>query len=274
MGKISVIITGATGSIGREAVVGALKRGANVIMACRNVSKAEEIKQQLSVEYDSNKMIVMYLDMINFCSVKSFVEELKSKSIVVDGILNNAGVMNRFYKVTADGFESTLQTNYLSVVLLTRLLMPIMQPNSNIVNTISLTRKIVKLDENFFSENEKDFRQLKTYSKSKYALLLYTAELSKRFGEKFFINATDPGIVNSNMISMQRWFDPLADVLFRPFIKSPQQGAIPALNALFSQQKCYLYRGNSCDVFEKKYLENKLSEWLWNKTEEILKPYL
>ena len=58
------------------------------------------------------------------------------------------------------------------------------------------------------------------------------------------VNATDPGIVNSNMITMGRWFDPLADMIFRPFCKSPAKGAIPAINAITSGLSGRYFLGN------------------------------
>ena len=41
----------------------------------------------------------------------------------------------------------------------------------------------------------------------------------------------DPGVVNTGIITQHRWYDPLADVFFRPFIKSPEKGSIPLYRA-------------------------------------------
>ena len=48
----------------------------------------------------------------------------------------------------------------------------------------------------------------------------------------FHINCVDPGVVDSNMISMDRWYDPIANIFFRPLIKSPRAGACSTLKAL------------------------------------------
>ncbi len=60
-------------------------------------------------------------------------------------------------------------------------------------------------------------------------LLLFTLELARRTAGRIGVYAADPGVVDTGMITMHRWFDPLSDLLFRPLIKSPEQGARTAL---------------------------------------------
>lgn len=270
MGKIPFIITGASGSIGAEATRGLLLNNKSVIMAVRNVEKALPIKQQIEQEITGADIEIRKLDLADLSSVQNFVQELKNEGISPAGLLNNAATLNRDFAITTDGFEATVQTNYLAVYLLTRLLMPIMQPKASIVNTVSVTRKIAKMDKNFFCKTEKDFSQLGTYSTTKFALLMFTSELIKRYGTEFYVNASDPGIVNSNMISMHRWFDPLADIFFRPFIKTPRQGAMPAVNACLASSSGDLYRKNNHKPLQKLFAGHELSTWLWTETEKIL----
>lgn len=271
MEKVPFIVTGASGSIGSEATRGILTKGKPVIMAVRNIAKAEPIKSSLEEEIPGCNISIMKLDLSSFESVVSFVDTLKAQNITPCGLLNNAATLNRDYSVTKDGLETTVQTNYAAVYLLTRMLMPIMTEQANIVNTVSVTRKIAKMDKNFFDNGKDEYSQLGTYSTTKFALLMFTGELIKRYGDKFHINATDPGVVNSNMISMHRWFDPLADIFFRPFIKSPRKGAMPAINASFASQSGDLYRKNSHTTLSSQYEEHPLSSWLWETTEKILK---
>lgn len=270
MAKIPFIVTGASGSIGSEATRGILMKGKPVIMAVRNIAKAEPIKAQLEAEIPGCDISIMKLDLSSFDSVVEFVGNLKSQEITPCGLLNNAATLNRDYSLTKDGLETTVQTNYAAVYLLTRMLMPLMTEQANIVNTVSVTRKIAKMDEKFFEKGADEYSQLGTYSTTKFALLMFTGELIKRYGDKFHVNATDPGVVNSNMISMHRWFDPLADIFFRPFIKSPRKGAMPAINASFATQSGDLYRKNSHTTLSSQYEEHPLSAWLWDTTEKLL----
>ena len=50
------------------------------------------------------------------------------------------------------------------------------------------------------------------------------------------VNAADPGIVSTNIIRMDMWFDPLTDILFRPCIRTPKQGAATAVSLLLDDR--------------------------------------
>ena len=69
---------------------------------------------------------------------------------------------------------------------------------------------------------------------------------------------------------MDRWYDGLADAIFRPFCKSPEKGAIPAVNAMATNDYLHFFVGNKCRIVPHKYLTNPNIDWLWKTTENIL----
>lgn len=274
MEKSKIIVTGATGSIGLATVKSLLSKDLPVIMACRNVKKADTQRDNLIKEFPNSEIDILELDLNSLASIRSFVEEIKNQGFKVDKLLNNAGIICRDFTVNDDGFETTLAVNYLGPLYLSKLMIPLMDDGFNIVNTVSVTRGVSKLDEHFFELDKKRFSQLGTYGKAKYALFLSSLTLSETI-KNGNVNLTDPGVVDSNMISMHRWFDPLADVLFRPFCKSPEKGAIPAVNALLqpianSQQptarNVKLFSGNRSKVISQKHYDNPLRGWLWEES--------
>ena len=274
MEKSKIIVTGATGSIGLAAVKSLLSKDLPVIMACRNIKKADSQRDSLIKEFPHSEIDVLELDLNSLASIRAFVEEIKNQGFKVDKLLNNAGIICRDFTVNDDGFETTLAVNYLGPLYLSKLMIPLMDNDFNIVNTVSVTRGVSKLDEHFFYLDKKRFSQLGTYGKAKYALFLSSLTLSEKI-KNGSVNLTDPGVVDSNMISMHRWFDPLADVLFRPFCKSPEKGAIPAVNALLqpianSQQpttrNVKLFSGNRSKVIPQKHYDNPLRKWLWEES--------
>lgn len=110
-------------------------------------------------------------------------------------------------------------------------------------------------------------------------MTLFTIDLARRVREKgIVVNAADPGIVSTDIITMHAWFDPLTDVLFRPFIRTPRQGAATAIHLLLDKEA----GGRtgtlnvSCHVkpLSEKYTHHVQMEELWNRTEEIVKPWL
>ena len=274
MEKSKIIVTGATGSIGLAAVKSLLSKDLPVIMACRNIRKADTQRDSLIKEFPHSEIDVLELDLNSLASIRAFVEEIKNQGFKVDKLLNNAGIICRDFTVNDDGFETTLAVNYLGPLYLSKLMIPLMDDDFNIVNTVSVTRGVSKLNEHFFDLDKKRFSQLGTYGKAKYALFLSSLTLSEKI-KNGSVNLTDPGVVDSNMISMHRWFDPLADVLFRPFCKSPEKGAIPAVNALLqpianSQQptarNVKLFSGNRSKVISQKHYDNPLRGWLWEES--------
>ena len=82
----------------------------------------------------------------------------------------------------------------------------------------------------------------------------------------------DPGIVDTDMIRLDRWFDPLTDIFFRPFCNSPARGARPAVNALCSDACMQIFSGAGHHDVPRKLLERRDDiEWLWDETERRLK---
>ena len=58
------------------------------------------------------------------------------------------------------------------------------------------------------------------------------------------MECADPGIVNTNMITLNRWFDRIADVVFRPMISSPSEGAQSTLKALEATESGLIFHGD------------------------------
>ncbi len=269
----TIIVTGATGSMGAAAVRQLTDKGCNVIMACRNMEKAENVRKEIYARNSSAGIYTLHLDISRPDSVRGFAADasslLKNNGLRLTGIFNNAGIIHREYGLTPDGIERTLATNYVGPYLLTRLMLPEMTDKAHIVNMVSLTHKYVSIDTDLFRKPAGSFRQLGTYAGTKLALLLFSIALYRRLRDdtrQIRINVSDPGVVNSNMISMGRWFDPLANVFFRPFCKSPEKGVMSAMNAMQTDLSLMYFKRNGYSPISGKYLEHPLVDWLWQET--------
>lgn len=235
------IVTGASGSIGCEVVKGLAARGYSVILACRSMERGRRASGDVLKAVPDARIRVEALDVASRDSIRDFVSGLGD--LEISGLLNNAGSIFRDYALTPDGLERTFAVNYFGPKDLTEALLPHLRPGGIVVNTLSITAFISSLSDADFHPDAKRFGQLRSYGKAKLALLRYTRELAKKRPD-LIVNATDPGVVNSNMITMGRWFDPIADVIFRPFCKSPAKGAIPAINAITSGLSGRYFHGN------------------------------
>ena len=273
----TAVVTGASGSIGKEIVKGLASQDFRVVLACRNLDKGLRTAQELKIHWPTAELWPMELNLASAHSIVRFVEKLKSDNLQPDLLVNNAGIMCKYHTLTEDHMETTLATNYLGPYLLTRLLLPMMSPrNRKIVNTVSCTYRIGKISRTFFDTAPERYGRFRAYSNSKLALLLFSQELLFRHAaQNVQVAAADPGVVNTPMISMQAWFDPLADLFFRPFIKTPEQGAQAILSALCSNSSnLFIYHSRNKEKIPDRLQNSPEQKWLWEATEQICNTWL
>lgn len=280
--KKVAIITGANGGMGYEEAKEALQQGYYTIMACYCPSRSEARRQQMIEETGRYDVEIMALDLSNLQSVRDFADKIKAKFDHIDILMNNAGTLETGYHTTVDGLERTVSVNYVGPYLLTRLLLPLMGKGSRIVNMSSCSYIIGKLTfPEFFIKGRKGFWQrILVYSNSKLALTLFSLELAKRIkGKGITVNAADPGIVNTKIIHLQnKLLDPIADLFFRPFIRTPRQGADTAIRLMFDAEKegqtGTFCRSNKIMKLGDKYVHHKQMQELWDETEKIVQTFL
>lgn len=267
------IITGATGSMGKViATTLALKQKA-LVLACRNVTKAKKLASELASKTKNNDITVIELNLESFDSVCRFVKELKALDRPIAALINNAGILPRDMKITGDGFEHTIQTNFLSTALLSILTANLIQPQGHIIFTTSVTRKFYSIPEGFPSIDK--FSQLGTYGRSKHALTLFAIYLANILKPRhILVECADPGIVDTNMIRLERWFDPIADLAFRPFISKPIRGASSALNALKATESGLLFYHDKSSKTVSELKDKDTFVRLLNNTLRILNPII
>ncbi|KAJ8494583.1 hypothetical protein ONZ45_g13174 [Pleurotus djamor] len=120
-GKV-VLVIGANAGIGYETAKHFAKFGAKVILGCRNKSKGEDAVRRMREETGLDAFDLRIIDLASFDSVKAFVDNFDYDKL--DILVANAGIIPKDYEETQDGWEMSLQVNYLSQVLLILLLLP------------------------------------------------------------------------------------------------------------------------------------------------------
>ena len=118
----------------------------------------------------------------------------------------------------------------------------------------------------------------RTVSVNYVAPYLLTRKLIPLMEKGIVVNAADPGIVSTDIITMHMWFDPLTDILFRPFIRTPRQGAATAVHLLLDEDagKRTGTLNASCRPkhLSEKYTRHVQMQELWNRTEKIVEKWL
>jgi protochlorophyllide reductase len=123
-----VVVTGASSGLGLYGALSLAKRGGYyVVLACRNVERAERIAKEM--DFPSNSYVVMKLELGSHKSVRNFVFNLRAWKgpRPLDALVCNAAVYlpaDPKPRFTEDGYEMTMGVNHLSHFLLTQLLLP------------------------------------------------------------------------------------------------------------------------------------------------------
>ena len=243
-GKV-VLITGGNSGLGFETAVELAKRGAKLIIGCRNIKNVEMRIRNLAPMADS--IDVVKLDLSSFESIQEFSGEIRSKYNHIHILINNAGISKSWDEpLTKQGFEMTIGTNYLGHALLNNLLLDLVKKAGQngddysrilLVSSITAIKKKVANDlcqkgsgnESYHIDfsGDVDYEQ---YSKSKLSQIMYAKHLAKILNEedcKTLVFSLHPGIVRTNIWSTIK--KPLRKRFVQMFSyltgKTPWQGA-------------------------------------------------
>ena len=264
-----IIVTGASDGIGLALTAALAKEGRSILMACRNMQKAKPLQENLSQQYPTSSIELVPLDLSSWASIRRFAEQMKKENRQIATLVNNAGVMLGEYQLTEDGFEQNMAVNYLGHFLLTMALLPCFKIGGQVINTSSMTHKIGRIDNAFFETKAANFNRFKTYSASKLAIDLFSLELSVRHPQ-LRVYATDPGVVSTKILEINRWIDPLANLLLRPFIKTPLQGAASTLYIIRHPEaetvSLGYWENTKLRKFSDKVNRHPLRTWLWEES--------
>lgn len=230
------IVTGANTGLGFETALHLARKEMKVIMACRNMVKAEKAKHHILRKLPNADLEIMKIDLSHLKSVRDFAVDFLAKHNRLDVLINNAGIMVPPYIKTEDGFESQMASNYFGHFLLTGLLLNtiIKTPNSRIVPVASIAHKKGKI--NFENLNfEKKYSPTAAYRQSKLACLMFSYELQRRLekaGLKTLSVAAHPGVSITDIgRNVPKWMYNIA-LPFMPLVThTPDKGALPIVYA-------------------------------------------
>ncbi|KAF6209276.1 hypothetical protein GE061_015021 [Apolygus lucorum] len=235
----TVIVTGANSGIGYETALDIARRGARVVMACRNTETAAKAREEIAEKTKNSNVVVKKLDLSSLKSVREFAADINKNESRLDVLVHNAGMANTFEKkVTEDGLEITMATNMYGPFLLTHLLIDLLKKSkpSRIVIVASDLYKLANLD----LENPNPINSLPAYLYyvSKRGNILWARELSRRLeGSGVTANFLHPGMIDSGI-----WRNvpfPLnlpLKVIVKVFFKTPEKGAQTTVHLAVSDE--------------------------------------
>ncbi|XP_036391847.1 dehydrogenase/reductase SDR family member 13-like isoform X1 [Megalops cyprinoides] len=221
-GKTAIVTGGNTG-IGKATAMELARRGARVVLACRNKQRAEAAVFDIRRESGNNEVVYMHLDLASLKSVRSFADTFLKTEPRLDLLINNAGMMGPGR--TEDGFGMAFGVNHLGHFLLTCLLLERLKQagRSRVVNVAALLHRLGTIDFATLSTHcdlvtgQSGWHSFRAYCHSKLCNVLFTRELANQLeGTGVTCYSLHPGVINTEFCRhMALW----QRLLFLPFAK-------------------------------------------------------
>lgn len=223
------LVTGANGGIGRILCTTLIQSGYRVILSFRKSDRSLAFYNQMLQEYGRERVGSLEMDLSSVTSIKKATQHLLQKETRLDVLINNAGMLGHKRENTQEGYEMHNMVNCLGPMLFTYMLRPLLKPGSRVITTVSVVLYYGSTPD-FFPYPPIRYNRFRQYACSKLALALLCLRLSELWEKDgITVNMVDPGVVDTPIINIHKWIDPLADVLFRPLIRTPEQGAATSL---------------------------------------------
>ena len=245
----TAVITGANTGLGFETARVLAARGAQVVLACRDLGQAKEAAVRIlsgspaAAEVVPADLHAVRLDLASLASVREAAEEIAAAYGPVDLLINNAGVMMTPFRRTADGFELQLGVNHLGHFALTGLLLGRMlgREGSRVVTVSSNGHKSGRIDFDDL-QSQRRYRRMAAYYQSKLANLMFTYELQRRLAAaqaRTQALAAHPGKARTELTRYLPAWARLEDlVIEQPLGQSAAMGARATLRAAADPAAC------------------------------------
>ncbi|XP_068174204.1 dehydrogenase/reductase SDR family member 13-like [Antennarius striatus] len=239
----TVIVTGSNTGIGKATALELAKRGARVILACRNKERAEAAAFDIRRESGNPGVVFLQLDLASLKSVRAFANNFLQSEPRLDILINNAGVMSAGR--TEDGFDVALGVNHLGHFLLTALLLERLQRcgPSRVVTVASCLHRFGRIDFPLLA-SRKDcgggrapWHSQQAYCTSKLCNVLFTRELANRLEHSSVTcYCLDPGVVSTELSRHVSWWQRLLWMpLEKLFLLDPGAGSQSTLHCALQE---------------------------------------
>ncbi|KER25186.1 hypothetical protein T265_07291 [Opisthorchis viverrini] len=301
-GKL-VIITGANTGIGETTTGEIARRGATVIMACRDFKRAQGARERLLNQYGVNnpdslkknvadprvatsvscisedQLQIELLDLSSLNSVRQFAARIRERYEKLDYLINNAGLLKQTHSITEDGLETTVGVNHLGPFLLTQLLLPLMHTaeascSSRIIFVSSMLHKFGELSKPSLHIPPERYTIMSAYCHSKLANVMCAKELASRLeGTGIVVVSLHPGAVKTEIArDITGGPERIGHFLFQPFLIDPWLGCQTTLYTVLAPVvKSGAYYDNCKEASPKSIVFNeKERKWLWKISCELV----
>jgi NAD(P)-dependent dehydrogenase (short-subunit alcohol dehydrogenase family) len=221
----TIVVTGATGGLGKALVSRLAGMGADVVALGRNEARLQEVRRSVNQGVRTDT-----IDLGDRDSVRAAADRLLATVPRIDALVHTAAVYRNERRIH-DGLEEMFGTNHLGPFHLTARLKPALQAGKARVVFVSAPSS-TKLDFDDLQGEKKKFSALTAFGASKAANLLCTFELARRWkGTGITIDAFHPGLIKTSLMTESPW---LLRTMLNLVSRDPER-AVDALVAVIDQ---------------------------------------
>ena len=205
------VVTGASSGIGLATARKLVEHGWQVVGVGRDAGRCAVAEAQIdSIAPDDAAFTMLRGDFTLMADVKRVADEIRSRLLELDVLINNAGGVRDRQIITSEGTEATFAANHVAPFLLTRELMPLLRETAGrrppgTVRVIAVSSSAHRAVPGIDWDDLQAFHEpqpTRAYCRAKLANILFTRELDRRVrGEGIVAQAMHPGIVASNFAS-------------------------------------------------------------------------
>ncbi|GAA2686264.1 SDR family NAD(P)-dependent oxidoreductase [Streptomyces lunalinharesii] len=199
LSSLTVLVTGATSGIGHETARQLAERGATVLVHGRTLAEARAATERLAATgLDAGRLCALSADFGCLDEVTAMARRVLADHPRLDVLVNNAATAApERHTLTADGYETAFQVNFLAHYLLTRLLEPVLTdgPGGRVVNVSSSLHRTASLQWNDLQRSRR-YSRLAAYAQSQLALTVFAAD------PRVTAVSVHPGVCATGLLSL------------------------------------------------------------------------
>ncbi|CAA3029450.1 dehydrogenase/reductase SDR family member on chromosome X isoform X1 [Olea europaea var. sylvestris] len=263
------IITGATSGLGAAAAYALSMEGFYIILAGRSSELLSKVTSDIKRRNNDACLKAFQVDITSFesilkfkCSLQQWLLDSNMHSSI-QLLINNAGILATSCRLTSEGYDKMIATNYIGAFCLTKVLLSLLENSivpSRVVNVTSFTHWTVRSMQvdrgtmKCFSKS-KCYPFAHIYEYSKLCLLLFSYELHRQVAQtekshKLSVVAVDPGAVKTNIMrEIPSGISQLSYIVlkFLGLLQSPENAVCSILDAALASPEIsgvYFFGGN------------------------------
>lgn len=182
----TVVITGPTSGLGREAAGSLAAMGARVVLVGRDAGRLEATRSAIAESVPGASLATVVADMASLPSVRAAAATILATEPRIDVLVDNAGAIFETRELTEAGVERTFATMVLGPFVLTSLLAPRLAASGDgrviAVTSGGMYTQALPLDDLMFSRGT--YQGALAYARAKRAQVALVREWARRFGSR------------------------------------------------------------------------------------------